>query len=54
MDPHLLIGLVNTDLRNHSVSLEDLAKTYDIPELGLIEKLSEAGYKYQIEQNQFR
>ena len=27
MDPHLLVGLVNTELRNHSESLQDLVKT---------------------------
>ncbi|MFN4872424.1 MAG: DUF4250 domain-containing protein, partial [Akkermansiaceae bacterium] len=39
MDPHLLVGLVNTELRNHSESLEDLVKTHNISEKDLIEKL---------------
>ncbi|MGJ8644164.1 MAG: DUF4250 domain-containing protein [Luteolibacter sp.] len=54
MDPHLLVGLVNTELRNHSDSLEDLAKTHNIPEEGLSERLEKAGYLYREEQRQFR
>lgn len=54
MDPHLLVGLVNTELRNHSESLDDLVKTHDLPEDDLIRKLEEAGYGYRTEQNQFR
>jgi hypothetical protein len=54
MDPHLLVGLVNTELRNHSESLEDLVKTHDISEEDLIEKLQAAGYDYREEQKQFR
>lgn len=53
-DPHLLVGLVNTELRNHSESLDDLVKTHDIPEDELIQKLAEAGYRYETEQKQFR
>jgi hypothetical protein len=54
MDPHLLVGLINTELRNHSESLEDLVKTHDLPVQDLIRKLEEAGYGYRAEQNQFR
>lgn len=54
MDPHLLVGLVNTELRNHSESLEDLVKTHDLSEEDLRRKLGEAGYDYRSEQNQFR
>jgi hypothetical protein len=54
MDPHLLVGLVNTELRNHSESLEDLVKTHDLPAEDLRRKLGEAGYDYRAEQNQFR
>ena len=54
MDPHLLVGLVNTELRNHSESLDDLVKTHDISEEDLIEKLRAAGYDYRVEQRQFR
>jgi hypothetical protein len=54
MDPHLLVGLVNTELRNHSESLEDLVKTHNISEKDLIEKLRLAGYDYREDQKQFR
>ena len=54
MDPHLLVGLINTELRNHAESLEDLAKTHDIPQEGLSKRLKESGYTYKEEQRQFR
>lgn len=54
MDPHLLVGLVNTELRNHSESLEDLLKTHDLAKEDLVGKLGEAGYSYREEQRQFR
>lgn len=54
MDPHLLVGLVNTELRNHCTSLEDLLKTHSLDESKLIGRLSAAGYDYQAAQNQFR
>jgi len=54
MDPHLLVGLVNTELRNHSESLDDFAKTHDISEEELARRLGEAGYEYQSGQKQFR
>lgn len=54
MDPHLLLGLVNTELRNHCDSLDDLVKTHDLDQEQLEEKLGRAGYVYKAEQNQFR
>lgn len=54
MDPHLLLGLVNTELRNHCDSLEDLVKTHDLDPDDLTAKLAKAGYEYQPAQNQFR
>jgi len=54
MDPHLLIGLVNTELRNHCDSLDDLVKTHDLDPEALIDKLEKADYVYQPAQNQFR
>lgn len=54
MDPHLLVGLVNTELRNHSDSLDDLVKTHGISEERLLAKLGVAGYEYRSEQRQFR
>lgn len=54
MDPHLLLGLVNTELRNHSESLDDLCQTHDIDQTILTERLASAGYTYRPEQGQFR
>lgn len=53
-DPHLLVGLINTELRNHSDSLEDLCLTHAIEEAKLVERLTEAGYDYLPEQKRFR
>jgi hypothetical protein len=54
MDPHLLVGLVNTELRNHAESLEDLVKTHGVDEAELTGHLAAAGYEYRPEQKQFR
>ncbi len=54
MDPHLLLGLINTELRNHCDSLEDLVKTHHLDEERLTEKMSSANYVYHPEINQFR
>jgi Domain of unknown function (DUF4250) len=54
MDPHLLVGLLNTELRNHCHSLEDLVKTHHLDPEALIQKMAAADYIYQPEQNQFR
>lgn len=54
MDPHLLLGLLNTELRNHCDSLDDLVKTHDLDAEALTAKMAAAGYIYQPEQNQFR
>ena len=54
MDPHLLVGLLNTELRNHCHSLDDLVKTHHLDPEQLIEKIAAAGYIYQAAQNQFR
>lgn len=54
MDPHLLFGLINTELRNHCESLEGLVKTHGLSETRLLARLAEVGYVYQPTQNQFR
>jgi hypothetical protein len=54
MDPHLLLGLLNTELRNHCDSLDDLVKTHNLDPERLIEIMTAAGYDYHPEQNQFR
>ena len=54
MDPHLLVGLVNTELRNHAKSLSDLCKTHGLDEKRLQERLAEADFHYSKETKQFR
>lgn len=54
IDPHLLVGLVNTELRNHADSLEDLCRTYDIDKDQLCAHLASADYHFLAEQQQFR
>jgi hypothetical protein len=54
IDPHLLVGLVNTELRNHSNSLDDLCRTHDIDREQLCTHLASADYHFQTEQKQFR
>ena len=51
MDPHLLVGLVNTELRNHAESLEDLCRSHEIDLQALTAKLVRADYHYRTEQN---
>ena len=54
MDPHLLLGLVNTELRNHAESLEDLCKTHGLDQEALVQRLASVDYEYMSEINQFR
>jgi hypothetical protein len=54
MDPHLLLGLLNTELRNHCNSLDDLVKTHGLDARKLKDRMAKAGYEYQPAQNQFR
>ena len=54
MDPHLLLGLLNTELRNNCDSLDDLVKTHGLDAKKLTDKMVKAGYEYQAAQNQFR
>lgn len=54
MDPHLLVGLLNTELRNNCDSWEDLVKSHHLDPDLLTEKMAAADYRYQQQQNQFR
>ena len=54
MDPHLLVGLVNTELRNNAKSLADLCKTHGLDEGSLKERLAGADFHYSEEIKQFR
>lgn len=54
MDPHLLVGLVNTELRNQAAGLQDLCRTHDLSEEKLLARLAQGGYQWRPEQKQFR
>lgn len=54
MDPHLLVGLINTELRNHAADLADLCKTHHLEEELLKERLLKGGYQWMPAQGQFR
>ncbi len=54
MDPNLLIGVVNTALRNHFESLEELCKSHDVDQERLCQRLAESDYEYLPAANQFR
>ena len=52
-DPVMLLSYVNTLLRDHYDSLEDLCKGLGVPMGALTEKLSSIDYHYDPGQNQF-
>ena len=54
MDPHLLVGLVNTELRNNAKSLSDLCKTHGLKQKELVDRLASADYHYNELTRQFR
>lgn len=54
MDPHLLFGLVNTALRNHYDTLEDLCAVEDLDKDRLLEILNAENYEFKPKINQFR
>jgi len=54
IDPHILLGLINTELRNHADSLQDLCRTHDIDQAEVCAHLATASYHFHPEQNQFR
>ncbi len=50
----MLVGIVNTALRNDFESLEDLCLTHAIDQSELVERLASAGYQYNESAGQFR
>lgn len=53
-DPVMLMSVINTKLRDSFSSLDELAKTLCIDKKALVEKLENAGFKYNEQTNQFR
>ncbi len=52
-DPIMLMSFLNTQLRDNYSSLEDLVKSNSLDQKEIEEKLSNAGYHYDVERNQF-
>lgn len=52
-DPVMLLSYVNTQLRDHFSSLDELCASLDLEKEGLLAKLSSIGYTYDGERNQF-
>lgn len=52
-DPVMRLSVVNTYLRDHYHSLEELCKSLDIPQEELISSLEAIDYHYSSENNQF-
>ena len=50
----MLLSLVNTQLRDHFSSLEELVRYHDIDAAELVEHLAAANFHYIAEQNQFK
>jgi len=53
MNPDLLVGLVNTELRNQCEDLDGLCAMHDLDQARLIERLASANYHYLPEQQRF-
>lgn len=54
MDPNLLVGLLNTALRNDCADLDDLVRSHDLDQEQLEARLESVGYRYAEGVNQFR
>lgn len=53
-DPIILLSYINTQLRDHYSSLEDLCKSLNLNEKELTDKLAAVDYHYNREHNQFQ
>ena len=52
-DPVMLLSYVNTQLRDHYETLEELCGSMDLNQKSLEEKLQAIDYRYDRERNQF-
>lgn len=53
-DPFMLYSMINMKLRDEYSSLNDLCASMDIDRKELEKRLSDAGFEYDPNQNQFR
>lgn len=54
MDPYILVSAVNMQLRDEFSTLEDLCSYHEIDPEELKAKIKKNGFKYDVEQNQFK
>lgn len=52
-DPVMLLSVVNTQLRDHYPTLDELAASYMVEKQDLIDRLASINYNYDADQNQF-
>lgn len=52
-DPVILLSFVNTQLRDHNLSLSEFCAAFEIGEEELTKKLSDIQYRYDETQKQF-
>lgn len=53
-DPVMLLSVVNTNLRDYYADLDSFCQAKDVDKNSLIKKLSDIGYEYDKNQNQFK
>lgn len=53
-DPAILLSYINTQLRDHYASLDELCRSMDVHKHDIAIVLSEIGCIYEPSQNQFR
>lgn len=53
-DPFMLLGVINTKLRDDYSDLDDLCASLDVDKAELIERLQKAGFSYDPNTNQFK
>lgn len=52
-DPIMLLSMINMKLRDQYASLDALCEDMDVPEEEIVRTLSEVGYEYSEQTNQF-
>lgn len=53
-DPVMLLSYINTQLRDHYPSLEELCASLDLDQAAITQKLGSIDYYYSKSQNQFQ
>ena len=53
-DPYILLSFINTKLRDEDIDFDVFLDKYDYSREEVTEKLSSIGFRYDVEQNQFK